>query len=149
MPDKMGWRQKAALRQKKRKLTTGGNDPPPEEQRFLTWRMARADFDGDWGWARLEREHLETLRSLFAYYESTPVHVLRQGERIRSIPIHELNPEAQGRLAILEQDDLDELWELRFGNDDWRAWGILDRSRFDLLWWDPGHTVCRGRDRDR
>jgi hypothetical protein len=151
MPDRMGWREKKRLRdqRKRNQPSTGGNDPPPEDRRWLTWRLARIDLDGDWSWIRLIPEHHHQLRAIFAEYEGTPLHVLRQNERIRNIPVRELNPEARARLEAIQQDDLDELWELRLGVGDWRIWGILDRSRFDVLWWDPDHTVCRGQDRQR
>jgi hypothetical protein len=149
MGDKLGWREKAALRRKRQKLSTGANEPPPEDQRFLTWRMARVDFDGDWGWSRIDPAHLPILQRLLVHFEKTPLHALRASDRIKEIPVDELNPVARDRLAFLEQDDLDELWELRVGYLDWRVWGILATSRFDFLWWDPDHTVCRGRDRLR
>jgi hypothetical protein len=70
-------------------------------------------------------------------------------DRIRPIPVEDIAIAAQARLGALEQDDLEELWELRFGYTDWRAWGVLDRSTFYFLWWDPNHTVCTGKDRAR
>jgi hypothetical protein len=147
--DRLGRRERRALKKKGKKLTTGGSEPPPEDKRFLTWRMARVDFEGEWGWSKLDPAHMQALHRSLIPYEKTPLHVLRLNDRIREIPVAEINPLAQERLVVLEQDDLDYLWELRLAYGGWRVWGILDSSRFDFLWWDPDHTVCRGRDRLR
>jgi len=133
----------------KRQPTTGGREPEPEEQRLLAWRMARVDLDEEWGWRKLDAADLEQLHRLLTEYETTPLHKLRHDERIREIPVEDICPEAQERLARLEQEDIEALHELRLGHHNWRAWGILDRSTFYFLWWDPEHTVCTGRDRAR
>jgi hypothetical protein len=128
---------------------TGGLDPDSTPPGRLTWRMARVDFGGGWSWKELADDQLANLRRVLAEYETSDLHALRHDARIREIPVSDMCEEARARLVDLQQEDLDSLWELRLGIASWRVWGVLDRSTFDLLWWDPNHTVCTGRDRAR
>jgi hypothetical protein len=132
-----------------RQPTAGDLDPDVTPPGHLTWRMARVDFGGGWGWRLLANGEMERLKTVLTEYETTPLHTLRYNARVREIPVQDVCEEARQRLEELEQNDLESLWELRLGVGDWRAWGILDRSTFDFLWWDPDHTVCTGRDRAR
>lgn len=116
---------------------------------LLTWRMARVDYDGGWGWRELADDQLVRLRTVLTEYETTALHKLRHDDRVKEIPVRDVCEEARDRLETLQQEDLESIWELRLGVGDWRVWGILDRSTFDFLWWDPDHTVCTGKDRAR
>jgi len=148
-----GRKRKPKAKQKpnpQRNPSTGGLDPEvATASGLLTWRMARVDFDGAWGWRSLGGAHHERLHTVLTEYETTQLHKLRYDNRLREIPLAQVCDEARARLEILGQPDLESLWELRLGIDGWRVWGILDRSTFDLLWWDPDHTVFTGRDRAR
>ena len=75
-------------------------------------------------------------------FEATPIHHLRRTRRLREIPAEDLCRGAQLRLGAIKQDETDGLAELRFGHQKWRVWGFLIGSTFDILWWDPNHTVC-------
>jgi hypothetical protein len=42
------------------------------------------------------------------------------------------------------RDEIEALWELRFGHKKWRVWGVLRGSTYYFLWWDEHHKVCKG-----
>lgn len=113
----------------------------------MVWRFARMDFEGPWGWKRLGAGHVDTVHSKCASWEK-----LRTGEMFgrggnKLIPLERLAPEAQARLREIKADDLDALWELRVGGKP-RIWGTRSEHIFDLIWWDPEHTVCPSKKRN-
>lgn len=99
------------------------------------------DFDGRWGWGRLEASEIEAIHAKCANWEKMRSNeVFGQGGNKR-IPLEGLDPDAQARLREIEADDLDALWELRVSGAK-RIWGTRSEHVFDLIWWDPGHSVC-------
>lgn len=67
-------------------------------------------------------------------------------KRDHPVPTSGLVPGAQRRLRELKQDDVDELWRLRFSGTR-RIWGIRQGRFFRVLWWDPDHLVCPSKKR--
>ncbi len=59
----------------------------------------------------------------------------------KRVPAKSICPKAQARLGEIQADDLDELWELRLTGKK-RVWGTRTGHIFQVLWWDPHHTVC-------
>lgn len=57
-----------------------------------------------------------------------------------SVSVEDFVSAAQARIEEL-QLDVDELFRFRFTGTQ-RLWGIRDRERFKILWWDPDHKVC-------
>jgi hypothetical protein len=108
----------------------------------MVWRLARVDLGGRWGWAQLVTGHVEKLHELMSIFEAETPRKLRGTNRMKDIPPEHLCRDAQKRLAEISQDDAAQLTELRFGHAKWRVWGVLNGSMFDVLWWDPDHTVC-------
>lgn len=60
-----------------------------------------------------------------------------------SIATVDLIPLARERLGLLGIEE-EFLFELRVDHVR-RIWGVRDRLVLDLLWWDPGHEVCRSK----
>ena len=71
---------------------------------------------------------------------------MKRSKLAKAISVEQLCQGARDRLIEIERDDTERLWELRIPtNDGWRAWGSVEGDQiFNLLWWDPEHTVCRG-----
>ena len=65
---------------------------------------------------------------------------LEQQRSTHSMPTYKIVREAQNRLQEIELDEVEELYQLQLSNKG-RIWGIRHRQIFDLLWWDPEHTV--------
>jgi hypothetical protein len=57
-----------------------------------------------------------------------------------SVEVGSLCKEAQERIHELKLG-VDELFRFRLTGKQ-RLWGIRDRERFKILWWDPDHEVC-------
>jgi hypothetical protein len=120
---------------------------PPHESGTLVWRFNRLDFGGDWGWGHLTQGDVASIHERCANWEQ-----MRTGEIFgqagnKHIPLENLCGDAQKRLKEIEADDLDGLWELRLGGKK-RIWGTRSEHVFDLIWWDPKHTVCPSRKRN-
>src|SRR6202035_615898 len=78
----------------------------------LSWHLADVDFHGQWGWAKLDSDHLADLHKKLLDYERASLAKLKQQHRARQVPTAQLCPDAQKRLASIHRDDA-ELWELR------------------------------------
>ena len=139
---------KAKYRPRVRKRPTVAVDPDAQRDRALAWRFARVDLAGSWWWGELASEHVAELQQQLADLETQTVHALTNSDELKPIAVTDIAREAQQRLRDIEQEDVDELWELRL-RDRRRVWGIVQGSFFYLLWWDPSHTVCTGKDRAR
>jgi hypothetical protein len=106
--------------------------------------MSLIDFEGNWGWSKLADGHVTTLHELIKTCEGETLAKLKHEKRAKQIPITQLCRAAQARLPRIGLEDREKLWELRFGHRKWRAWGLVEGSVFNLVWWDPDHTVCPG-----
>lgn len=141
----MGVRQPGVRGEPKpRKEAKAGFDPDDFARKPLSWRMGLVDWGGNWGWAKLDDGHVANLHRQMKNCEGETLAELKHRKRAKPIPITQICREAQGRLPTIGLGDRSELWELRFGYGKWRAWGIVEGSTFNLVWWDPEHTVCKG-----
>lgn len=62
--------------------------------------------------------------------------------RDHPVPLGSLIAPARQRLVVLQLDDADgALWRFQLDGLK-RLWGIRDRSKFYVLWWDPEHLIC-------
>lgn len=120
------------------------------------WRLSLLDLEytGNWSWQVSEATLRDITELLTQMERLTWIQVRnlmtggrRRGPLHKVIPVKHLCPEAQQRLEELQLDDLDELFRFRRGNYQ-RLWGIVSDSVFYALWWDEGHKVCPGRDRE-
>jgi len=59
------------------------------------------------------------------------------------MPTDKIEPPAQRRLDDLGIDDTGTLYQLKIpgGQGKQRLWGIRQENVFQILWWDPNHTV--------
>ena len=109
-----------------------------------SWSFAILDrFAPIGGWLQLSPEsHDELLERFKAWEKSTWHDILVQGARQNHrIDVDRCCALSQQRLKNLGLNDLDQLVSLRVNNLA-RVIGILDRSVFKILWWDPLHQVC-------
>jgi len=132
-----------------RNPSAGAADPDAAGGQSIRWRLGRMDFAGDWSWGNLDREDLAELHREVTYCETATIRSLRTERKLKDVPIEAMCPEAQNRLAQIEQEDIDALTQLRLREAKRRAWGVLDGADFHVIWWDPSHTVATGKDRAR
>ena len=111
-----------------------------DESGFVEFRPDRMDMSGPWGWDRFDSLHIkEFLEKIFHSQKLT--WQLLHANNSHLVDIQDLASDAQKRLRVIKQDDLDQLYSLRLTGKK-RAWGIKERNIFWLLWWDPEHQVC-------
>jgi hypothetical protein len=116
-------------------------EPDVVKNEALTWALARVDFEGKWGWAKLLADEAEPLHKELSVYEGQTLHTLVKGQKIKDIPAANMCREARDRLVLLGLEEYDTLWELRL-NGKRRVWGVIHGSTYYLLWWDPKETAC-------
>lgn len=108
------------------------------------WSIRIFDSSGEWGRERIKvPEHLwDAIFASLKHYESmTWGEILKDKEHNHAVETSKLTKEAQNRLKVLNQDDIDSLFRLRLTGTQ-RVWGIRDRHVLKLLWWDPDHEIC-------
>ncbi len=57
------------------------------------------------------------------------------------VPVDQFYPEAKRRLKEIKMYDTDELLHMGLSGKE-RIWGVKIGRVFQILWWDPNHTVC-------
>lgn len=124
--------------------------PPVEtfDDRCLGWRTGQIDFQGEWGWAKLDPADAPRLRQELVAFEGESLQVLKDKRWVKFISTKEMDYKARDRLAEIEKDD-EGLWQLHLAFSKWRVWGFLDGAVFYFLWWDPTHSVATGKCRNR
>ncbi len=107
------------------------------------WSFAVLDLAGPFGWSLLATDDLEQVLARFRAWESMTWHQIRMEgkKRNHSIEVADCSPAAQQRLIEIKLDDVDQLFSLGVQGKP-RILGILDRTVFKILWWDPDHQVC-------
>ncbi len=118
-------------------------DPKHAYDQSPTWSVSLVDFEGPWGWARLELEDARQLRDRLKNLERMKWREILVNDATGShrIAVNDLSTGAQRRLKELRLDDFDELLSLRVDGKK-RAWGVRDGQVLRFLWWDPDHLVC-------
>lgn len=116
---------------------------PDEVQKHepLTWSLGIVDFGGEWGWDKLDPNEIEPLHAELIELEGKTLHELTRSELIKDIPAQHMVRRAQARLSHRGLEEHGTLWELRLTGKR-RVWGLVERSVFRMLWWDPEETAC-------
>ncbi len=57
------------------------------------------------------------------------------------VPVDQFYPKAKQRLKKIKRYEIDELLHLGLSGKE-RIWGVKIGIVFQILWWDPDHTVC-------
>jgi hypothetical protein len=115
-------------------------DPEAAKDELISWRLSRVDLDGAWGWRNIPADQVPSLLQKLCDCERLTLGELMQRKGTTQIAVEDLPTDAQKRLVEIKQDDVDAIWHLRLGGK-LRVWGIVDRSIFYFLWYDPEHTV--------
>lgn len=110
--------------------------------RTPSWRFSTVDTAGPYPWPVGEAKELEILQKLRQFDTMHWEEI--EGPDHHSIEVGKLSKEAGGRLAAINQDDLDEVFSFHFSGKP-RIIGIRDQNVVKLLWWDAEHEVCPSR----
>lgn len=117
---------------------------PPDEKldTYIAWRLGIIDKEGPWGWNNLHPpDFWMSIKEKMGEYEKMTWQEIFMHAKNHPIKINLLCPEAQGRLAEIDQDDIEELVQVFITNTA-RIFGIRDGNKLKILWWDPSHSVC-------
>jgi len=66
--------------------------------------------------------------------------LVSEGKRNHEVEVSQISRDAQRRLVELKLDDVEKLVSLRLSGPE-RLWGIRREFIFQVLWWDPNHSV--------
>jgi len=117
-------------------------DPDSASKRQPVWVFSAFDIDGPWGKNGLSGTALvDDLFPKIKHFESMTWNQIQQDKkRNHSVRVSDLCKKARGRVLELSLG-VDDLFRFRLTGKQ-RLWGIRDRERFRILWWDPEHEVC-------
>ncbi len=115
---------------------------PNSDHEKLSWQIRLLDFDGPWGWGKMDAKTLKYVHGKLAQFETmTWAEVNHPNTGCHPIKIKDLCSEAQKRLAEIKIIEFEEeLFSLRLSGKE-RLWGIREHHLFKILWWDPRHDV--------
>lgn len=112
------------------------------ESQKPVWSISIIDRCGEWGWNNVKNEILwKNILSKMRYFEGMPWGEILRKKTTSLVPVDEFYPEAKRRLREIKMYDTDELLHLGLSGKE-RIWGIRIGRVFQILWWDPDHTVC-------
>ncbi len=121
----------------------GVEDPAHVADRMRpVWRIQSLDLEGPFGWHAHSAESLKDVQAKLGHFETMYWREIEQKQSCHFTPVNEIEKPARERLAALNLDDTDSLYQLRLGGKT-RVWGIRDRFIFRILWWDPDHGVYK------
>ncbi len=119
-------------------------NPEGYEHQLIAWHFRCMDAGGTWPCT------VETIQSILPRlkeYEQKSWSEIKREARNHPMPTHKIEPKAQARLTTIGYGDTGELNQLdiKGGQKKQRLWGIRQENIFQILWWDPNHTVYISR----
>lgn len=116
--------------------------PESTERETITWRVSLLRRSGNWGWNDIQNAVLwNSVFVKMSNFESMTWAQIKRGVRNHSIARSKLCRNAQKELDDQHLDDIEELFQLGLSGTE-RIWGVRIGRVFQILWWDPDHTVC-------
>lgn len=114
--------------------------------RHIVWRLGQLDLAGEFGWHKLEPEHVAQLERELMEFESRPLYELTgKLNWLKPIPAKDMTPRAQRQLVADGRDPDEDLWQLHLSYGKWRIYGYYSEPYFHISWWDPDHDACTGK----
>jgi hypothetical protein len=104
------------------------------------WRIGLMDMDGPWGWGTLDAEQVRQILERLRCFETMKWREIENTPSCGSMELNTMCADAKERLTEIRRDDIDSLFKLRVTKSA-RVWGVRSGSVFEVLWWDPEHSV--------
>jgi len=106
------------------------------------WVFSALDENGPWGRSKLSGFSIwDDILPKIQNFETMTWSEIESNKHLNhSVGVDSLCKEARERIFYLKLG-VDELFRFRLTGKQ-RLWGIRDRERFKILWWDPEHEVC-------
>ena len=116
-------------------------NPEGYESQLIAWHFNRMDRGGTWP---CTHETLKSISARLHEYEQKKWYEALRARRNHPMPVGKIDPPAQSRLDKLGYADASSLYQLEIknGKGKQRLWGLRQENVFQILWWDPYHTVC-------
>ena len=118
-------------------------------QQTFKWRVNDNYVDmehEDWGWGDVPiNEFFEILKKALQKYEDMSWEDVLRRRSCHPLPVHEATRTARERFRAI-CPDVDTLHQVDF-SELGRVWGVKKGQYFQLVWYDPYHTVCPTRRR--
>jgi len=116
-------------------------NPDSTNEHQPVWVFSAFDIDGPWGKNGLSGTALvDDIFPKIKHLETMTWSQIQQDRRLNhSVKVSKLCKKAKDRVEELLLG-VDELFRFRLSGKQ-RLWGIRDRERFRILWWDPEHEV--------
>lgn len=133
---------KAVYKLKPSKIPHAKENPEKFWKEKPSWRISMLEMCAPFGWHKIDRTALDSIRQKLGHFESMTWNdiLIKGNKQNHRVSRNKLSRDAQQRLEILKQDDIDELVSLHLSGKE-RIWGILESDVLRLLWWDPNHKV--------
>lgn len=115
-------------------------NPEGYQHQLIAWHFRCMDNGGKWPCLH---ENLQAILPRLHEYEQKRWNEIMQAKNNHPMPIEKIVPEAQRRLDSLGHGDTGTLYQLEIKNGQGmqRLWGRRQENVFQILWWDPNHTV--------
>lgn len=111
------------------------------EGSYIRWKLRDLDFEGPFGWHKLQHEGVARVHRVLGNVESmTWAEASTGGDPLKCEKVSSFSKDAKQRLVEIGQGDLDDLWRFKCGPLP-RVWGRRVSDAFHVLWWDPDHLV--------
>jgi hypothetical protein len=113
------------------------------EKESVSWRLSILDWDGcEWSWCNVDQSTIEDIHKKLCGHETMTLSEFYNKPGTNKIALLKLSKEARQRATKLKLDATLDVWEIRLSSAG-RVWGTMTGSVFNLLWWDPQHTVYK------
>ena len=121
---------------------TAKHEKQPEgyQGMLIAWHLQHMDKGGAWS---CTINDLETIKKRLHEFEKMKWREALQPLSNHPIPINKICEAARRRLSELNYGDTHLLYQLEIkgSRGKQRLWGIRRENVFQILWWDPQHTV--------
>jgi hypothetical protein len=123
-----------------KKQATRTENPEGFQRQLIAWHFRIMDNGGNWP---CNMETITTISNRLHEYEVQKWHEVVKQRSNHPMPVSKIEIPAQSRLSKLGLDDAETLYQLKIpGNSNMqRLWGLRQENVFQILWWDPNHTV--------
>lgn len=123
-----------------RKVATHAKNPEGYQNQFIGWHFQCMDQEGTWP---CDCMAIVDFMHLLCEYEKMKWSEALQDRNNHPMPLDQICRAAQRRIEELGYGGAENLYQLKIkgAGGKQRLWGLRVENIFQILWWDPNHTV--------
>lgn len=123
----------------RRKESTNIKNPEGYQNQIIGWHFQYMDTEGEWCCTISE---LKDIMHVLHKYENMTWSDAVKMSHTHPMPVGRINKRAKNRLDKLGFVDIATIYQLSIHNGQKRRlWGFRIENIFQILWWDPDHTI--------